>query len=133
MELETHVDQLRLRLASLMDVRLGLLSERVAGFRRRLVSPGQQIRLWRFQLQENSSRLMRSWNYYREQKQSICSSLAARLDLLSPLKTLDRGYAIVLRKDGKAVLDSRHLTPGDLLDVKFSVGEAKVEVKGSSH
>ena len=130
MELESHVDQLRLRLASLVEARLGLLAERVAGLRRRLVSPGQQIYQWRFRLQDQSSRLLQSWRHYLENKTNFCSGLAAQLDLLSPLKTLDRGYAIVLAQNGKAVLDSRRLQPGDLLDVKFSVGEAKVEVKG---
>jgi len=132
MELEAHVDQLRLRLASLVETRLGLLTERVAGLRRRLVSPGQLINQWRLRLQESSSRLLLSWRHFFENKKNSCSGLAAQLDLLSPLKTLERGYAIVLDQNGKAVLDSRRLKPGDLLDVKFSVGEAKVEVKGGA-
>jgi len=132
MELEAHVDQLRLRLASLVEARLELLAERVSGLRRRLVSPGQQIYQWHSRLQDYSARLLQAWRHFRTNKQNSCSGLAAQLDLLSPLKTLDRGYAIVLEQSGKAVLDGRRLQPGDLLDIKFSVGAARVEVQGAS-
>jgi exodeoxyribonuclease VII large subunit len=129
MELESHIDQLRLRLASLVSSRLELLSERVAGLRRQLISPDQQLKMWRFQFNEQLSRLQRACDNYCGQKMVGVADLAARLDLLSPLKTLNRGYSIVLHESGKAVLDSDQLQPGDLLDVKFRSGEAKVQVK----
>lgn len=129
MELESHIDQLRLRLAGLVSSRLELLSERVAGLRRQLISPEQQLKMWHFQLSEQLSRLQRSCDYYCGQKKVEMTDLAARLDLLSPLKTLSRGYAIVLQDNGKAVLDSNQLQTGDLLDVKFRSGSARVLVR----
>ena len=129
MELEAHVDQLRLRLANLVGARLELLVEKVSGLRRRLVSPDQQMQMWRFRLQERVSHLQRSIVYYLEHKKATLTELSARLDLLSPLKTLDRGYAIVLDNDGKAVVDGSRFQPGDQLDVKFSIGTARVEVR----
>lgn len=55
---------------------------------------------------------------------------AARLDALSPLAILGRGYAVAY-KGGKAVTDSGELSKGDELDVRFAKGKAKVKVEGA--
>lgn len=50
---------------------------------------------------------------------------AARLDVLSPLNTLARGYSITTRMaDGRVVRDAGQLTPGDRLRLNFHRGEA---------
>lgn len=50
---------------------------------------------------------------------------AARLDVLSPLNTLARGYSITTRMaDGRVVRDAGQLTPGDRLRLSFHHGEA---------
>ncbi|MGN0549673.1 MAG: exodeoxyribonuclease VII large subunit [Acutalibacteraceae bacterium] len=55
------------------------------------------------------------------------SSTAARLDALSPLKVMARGYSIVT-KDEKVVASSKDLTKGDRITVGFSDGERNCEV-----
>ena len=55
------------------------------------------------------------------------SSTAARLDALSPLKVMARGYSIVT-KDEKVVASSKDLKKGDRITVGFSDGERKCEV-----
>ena len=55
------------------------------------------------------------------------SSTAARLDALSPLKVMARGYSIVT-KDEKVVASSKALTKGDRITVGFSDGERNCEV-----
>ena len=55
------------------------------------------------------------------------SSTAARLDALSPLKVMVRGYSIVT-KDEKVVASSKALKKGDQITVGFSDGERKCEV-----
>lgn len=55
------------------------------------------------------------------------SSTAARLDALSPLKVMARGYSIVT-KDEKVVASSKSLTKGDRITVGFSDGERNCEV-----
>lgn len=55
------------------------------------------------------------------------SSTAARLDALSPLKVMARGYSIVT-KDEKVVASSKALKKGDRITVGFSDGERKCEV-----
>ena len=54
--------------------------------------------------------------------------LAARLDAMSPLKVLGRGYAIATLPDGRAVRDAAALSPGDALRLGFARGSAVVTV-----
>ena len=53
---------------------------------------------------------------------------SGKLDELSPLKTLSRGYAAV-EKDGAVVTSKKELKEGDRLKVTFSDGSAVMEVK----
>ncbi len=129
MELESHVDQLKLRLANLVAGRLQLLLERVSGLRRQLTAPERQIALRGDQVQELLLRLQRAFDHTCERKAFASSSLAARLDLLSPLKTLARGYSIALRSDGAAVRSSTEILKGDSLRLKFASGGARVRVE----
>jgi exodeoxyribonuclease VII large subunit len=55
---------------------------------------------------------------------------AGKLQSLSPLLTLSRGYAIVTRlPDGTPVRDGRSLAPGDRLDITFQDGGALCRVE----
>ena len=47
---------------------------------------------------------------------------AAKLDALSPLKVLSRGYAIAMDEDGRAVKDSSGVRAGDKLTVRLASG-----------
>jgi exodeoxyribonuclease VII large subunit len=47
---------------------------------------------------------------------------ATRLDGLSPLAVLGRGYAIATDRDGRAVRDASALTPGDAVSVRVARG-----------
>ncbi|PLY02591.1 MAG: exodeoxyribonuclease VII large subunit [Desulfuromonas sp.] len=129
LELEAHLDQLKFRLACQVESRLDLLKERIFGLRRRLVSPERQIEIWRHRFEELVGRLSRSGKYILEQKSSGIATLAARLDLLSPLKTLERGYSIVKKADGCVVRRSAQVSTGESLLVKFARGEARVKVE----
>lgn len=53
--------------------------------------------------------------------------LGARLEALSPLAVLARGYAVVIR-EGRAVRDGRDLEPGDDLALTFAAGAAEARV-----
>ena len=55
---------------------------------------------------------------------------AARLEVLSPLGTLSRGYAITTRTaDGRVVTDSAQLSVGDRLGIRFHRGTAECRVE----
>ncbi|MCD8116715.1 MAG: exodeoxyribonuclease VII large subunit [Oscillospiraceae bacterium] len=59
-------------------------------------------------------------------------ALAAKLDALSPLKVLGRGYSIV-EKDGAAVRQVSELAAGDEINVKLSGGDLDCVVKEVHH
>lgn len=54
-------------------------------------------------------------------------SAAAKLDMLSPLKVLSRGYSITT-KDGKAVVSKEELQSGNTVDIMLSDGIVKATV-----
>ena len=58
------------------------------------------------------------------------SALSAKLDALSPLKVLSRGYSMV-EKGGKPVTTVKNLVPGDEITVKMADGSVECEVKSN--
>jgi exodeoxyribonuclease VII large subunit len=61
-------------------------------------------------------------------QRQILLQQASRLQALSPLSVLGRGYAIVLDTNGQALTDSRQLKLGDDLSVRFHRGAASTRV-----
>lgn len=55
-------------------------------------------------------------------------ALAAALDAMSPLKVLSRGYSIARRADGKAVVSTADVAPGDELRLTLSDGSVDCRV-----
>jgi exodeoxyribonuclease VII, large subunit len=53
--------------------------------------------------------------------------LISKLDTLSPLKTLTRGYSIV-QKNGKTIKSVKKLKTNDILGIRFTDGEVKTKV-----
>ena len=61
----------------------------------------------------------------KEQKEkSRYIELISKLDTLSPLKTLIRGYSII-QKDGNVVKSVKQLKVGDKIDIRLSEGKAQ--------
>jgi len=60
------------------------------------------------------------------------AATGARLDALSPLAVLGRGFTLARRPDGRVVRDSGELEPGDRLALRFAQGAAEVEVLDTS-
>jgi len=56
-----------------------------------------------------------------ERKRAALETTAGRLQVLSPLKTLQRGYAIV-RTDSKVVTSSGDVEPGTHVDIRVADG-----------
>ena len=60
-------------------------------------------------------------------KQQNLKLNAQKLDLLSPLKTLSRGYSVCF-KDGKVVKKTEQVFKDDILDINLSDGMIKTKV-----
>lgn len=59
---------------------------------------------------------------YLLSKRKSFSELCSRLDALSPLKVMSRGYAAV-SKDSKSVISAFELEKGDIIDIDFADGK----------
>ncbi|MBX7158472.1 MAG: exodeoxyribonuclease VII large subunit [Verrucomicrobiae bacterium] len=60
---------------------------------------------------------------------SQLKALAAKLELLNPLHTLERGFALIKTPEGKLVRSSRQLTPEDSFQVQMRDGTIDAKVK----
>ena len=103
---------------------------------RRLKLSGMKLKKPSERIQENSQRLdnaarrmEQSFKLKIESKRRILGIAAGKIDAMSPLKVLSRGYTIP-EKDGKVIRSVEEMTPGMEFKLKMSDGEADCAVKG---
>ena len=94
-----------------------------AGLRRGIEEERQDLRRLGISLVRAGSRLT-------ERCGERLTGLGHRLDALSPLATLRRGYAIVSRPDGRLVSLAAEVSPGDMLAVRLQDGRVHVHALG---
>ena len=63
----------------------------------------------------------------QKEKEKIFGEEISKLDALSPLKTLARGYSIT-QKQGVMIKSAKDLKTGDKVELKFADGEKKAEI-----
>ncbi len=129
LELEGHLDHLGMRLAAQMRSRLNLLEERVEGLARRLRSPIEDLQQRRRRIDELEQRLQQQVVREAAVRQEKLGALTGRLDALSPLGVLKRGYAIVMHgESGEAVRRAEDVAPGDPLHIRLKQGHLQARV-----
>ncbi|MGA7880728.1 MAG: exodeoxyribonuclease VII large subunit [Terrimicrobiaceae bacterium] len=130
-ELVKQVMDLEEQLARCMLRRLELAKENWRGFVKRLADPERKLRETQQRVDELSVDLVRR---FRDRVRRVKDRLVQegrRLDALSPLAVLDRGYSIVHKiPDEKLLKDTNSLDLGDLLRVTFAKGKAICRVEG---
>jgi exodeoxyribonuclease VII large subunit len=122
-------DRRRLRAAALG--RLGEARARVNRQRDRLqrASPRARLLMRRERLVHEEERLRAALERRLERAGARVALAAGRLDSLSPLAVLGRGYAIARRRaDGRIVRHPRDVVPGDALRVIVAGGEIEARV-----
>ena len=63
----------------------------------------------------------------QEKEKNRYIELVSKLDALSPLKTLSRGYSLT-EKEGKIIKSKDELKKGDIIDIRFTDGNKKATV-----
>jgi exodeoxyribonuclease VII large subunit len=120
----------RLRRAALRL--LATATERSQGLLQRLqrAHPGNRLRQQAQRLDDMDARLRRAWEArFTRATQKLL--LAQRgLDTISPLATLERGYAIVTGPDGAALQDSAQVKIGDAMEARLRRGTLQATVSG---
>jgi exodeoxyribonuclease VII large subunit len=79
-------------------------------------------------LQRLSQRLRQAAQQQHERRRARVSELAARTALLSPQRTLERGYAALLDAQGRAVRKPTALQPGKRVTVHLAEGSAELGI-----
>ena len=78
-------------------------------------------------LDDYMKRLENAVKEIKTEKKNKYIELITKLDSISPLKTLIRGYSLT-EKDGKIIKKSSQLDKGDRVTIKFSDGDKKAEI-----
>ena len=123
-----RLDQLEQQLHRGQQRLLNRQQQTLEQLRRRLqrTDPALRLKALNQRLAEQRQRLQRSMQKRLKQQRIDLSNKLQLLDAVSPLKVLERGYAVVLI-DGEAVTDSSRVAPGDELNIKLHSGEVKAK------
>ncbi len=119
-------DRLRSAIARDLQARRTLLTHIAA----RVVSPKDRLREQIQRCDELFLRLERAFKVGLERRRSRLEQVMGKLDALSPLRVLERGYSIVRTGDDRSavVRSSNQVQAGQELRITFYEGEAKVQV-----
>jgi exodeoxyribonuclease VII large subunit len=125
--LESRVAGLRSRAAAAAARVVGGAGAQVAGYRARWLRARPSLQL--DVLAGRRGRLLAAGEALLAARAVRLQPLAARLAALNPSAVLDRGYAIALAADGRAVTDVAALACGDPLRIVLARGTAGVRVE----
>ncbi|PLY00067.1 MAG: exodeoxyribonuclease VII large subunit [Desulfuromonas sp.] len=128
-EIESHLDHLQQRLKVAQSSRLRHSQEKLEALADRLRSPRQLVADMQRRLQVAEERLRRAMKHTHERKTAAFQLVSGRLEAYSPQATLQRGYSIVTRADGRRVVTAAdQASPGEVLGIRFAQGQVRVTV-----
>ena len=125
-KLDGLVDQVKKAMDSYLNDRL----EKILSIKDHYILQNPQI-IYQSKIEEinNKTQLVKkNMKTVLERKQNDYTLIVQTLKLVNPLNILDKGYSLV-KKDGHIIKDSSKIKKEDILQIRFSKGEANVEVK----
>ncbi len=131
-----RVDDLYERLNRSLKVQMTQRRERLASLANhlRLTSPQVEMERCRERMLKLSARFETAMRKKLDENHETTAVLAARLQSLSPLATLARGFAVARKlPDGPVIKDSSQVGAGDRLAVTFHRGSAVCVVESGSN
>ena len=93
-----------------------------------LNNPIRKLDLIKNKLIQANERLHRNINEKIMLNKNLVDKLLKNIEILSPLSILDRGYAIVTNKKGKAIKSFSDVSKGEILKTRLNKGSLDVEV-----
>lgn len=127
--LKTQIEQLNWQLHHRIHQKIETLYDQVKQFQQRLLTPKQLIE----RLKEKISHCLQNLNHAQQKHiqthQYNLSLVIEKIEILSPLKTLKRGYGIVLNKKKQAISSVKQLSPKEDLHIKLDDGSIIATVK----
>lgn len=127
---QTSLFKLQRRLDDAIQLRLRQASRQQERAEQRLAAQQPQGRIHRAQqtLQQWQYRLQQSMQNQLSAEKQLFGELAARLEGVSPLATLARGFSVTTAADGKVVKKTRQIQPGDVLKTRLDDGWVQSQV-----
>ena len=118
---------LKLRTSRLLSLNL----ERVAALGREINAKSPSARLTNYQAQLDifDKQIKNAMNSQIANKKQQLITEMKRVDALSPLNVLGRGYSIVTTADGKTVTDEGDVNVGDNISIKLHKGKINAQVR----
>jgi len=123
-------DELQLRLNALMQTKLSQSNQDHSLLQQKLVnqSPQRKIQLAETQLRQKHQALVTRFESAWQKQNTRFGNLVEKLNIVSPLATLQRGYAIASKEDGTIVNKVAQVQGGDVMKIKVADGDIKVKV-----
>ena len=132
LDLREQLDIVELQLRRSVDLALASARETLRGLVKRLADPSRKLRDHQQRLDDLSIDLLRRFQARLRENKNHLSECAARLNALSPLAVLDRGYAIAHKlPEEQIVKRADALTVGDRIRITFSQGKSICRVEKS--
>jgi exodeoxyribonuclease VII large subunit len=130
LEKAQRMDELEMRLQKAIRQRLATVGVRSDHLRQRLImqSPRRQLSDSRAALGRASERLSSVMHQGLKQKRDNLEHAAQTLNVVSPLATLGRGYAIVRDSNQNILRDTSDINPGDTISARVARGEMTAKV-----
>lgn len=127
-ELVFQVQTLERRMVAVFRKQLDQWKLHVGHLSRRLISPQQRLGLLRAEFRKVSLRLLAAMDGRNRLLRSRLATATGRLDALSPLRVLGRGYSLTTRAGGEVIRAASELKQGDLISTRFPDGVVRSEV-----
>jgi exodeoxyribonuclease VII large subunit len=130
-ELRQHLETHRRRLTGGLLDRLASVRRRLDELSRRRVfrQPRQRLEEWTQRLDEWQDRLRRAVRHRLDRARERVVGLAARLEALSPLSVLGRGYSLTRTADGTLLRSAAQVAAGDRIVTRLARGEVTSRVE----
>tara|TARA_B100000214_G_scaffold345831_1_gene296016 strand:+ start:24 stop:1415 length:1392 start_codon:yes stop_codon:yes gene_type:complete len=130
LEKAQRMDELEMRLQKAIRQRLTTVGVRNDHLRQRLVmqSPRRQLSDSQEALRRVSDRLVSVMQQDLKQRRDHLEHAAQTLNVVSPLATLGRGYAIIRDQSGHILRDASNVQPGDTISARVARGEMTAKV-----
>jgi exodeoxyribonuclease VII large subunit len=103
---------------------------RYAQLRQKLVNQSPDLAHPRNQLQQFSRQIQNKTHQFLQVRQMDLSNLQAQLELLNPQRTLERGYAIILNRQGNIIQHPKQFQAPSSITVKLAEGEVDLDIAG---
>ncbi|MGH7813083.1 MAG: exodeoxyribonuclease VII large subunit [Candidatus Binataceae bacterium] len=130
-ELHERVTAAGASLLTAIERNLTDLRETIDDMASRLRAPAAILREIRLRANALAAALVSGTERAVERQRAAMAEMAARLDMLSPLKVLERGYAVAVNlRGGRALRDANDAEIGDELDLRLARGALRARTIG---